>query len=236
MLRAPGDRSVRAGAAPRLSRRARAVRVPRGCGPIRWPPGSGRSTGRSTPPTVPGATTPPSTPCSIRSPAPPTTACCGWRWPALREATGRARPGTAVRLAAVLGVESAVTNLAVKTVFGRLRPVIDPSARRLRRLAALGAAPAGDQRLPVGPRQRRVHHGRVPLPWRPRPAVVRAGRAGRVQPDLRPAPPHVRRRGRRRSRPGLRRRRPPLRPTGGAGGRGAITPGNAGETGDGCAG
>jgi membrane-associated phospholipid phosphatase len=45
----------------------------------------------------------------------------------LREATGRARPGTAVRLAMVLGMESAVTNLALKTVFGRLRPVIDPA-------------------------------------------------------------------------------------------------------------
>ena len=43
----------------------------------------------------------------------------------VREATGRARPGTAVRLAMVLGAESAVTNLAVKTVFGRLRPVLD---------------------------------------------------------------------------------------------------------------
>jgi len=45
----------------------------------------------------------------------------------LREATGRARPGTAVRLAMVLGAESAVTNLAVKTVFGRLRPVLEPA-------------------------------------------------------------------------------------------------------------
>lgn len=45
----------------------------------------------------------------------------------LREATGRARPGTAVRLAMVLGTESVVTNLAVKTVFGRLRPALDPA-------------------------------------------------------------------------------------------------------------
>jgi undecaprenyl-diphosphatase len=45
----------------------------------------------------------------------------------LREATGKARPGTAVRLAAVLGVESAVTNLALKTVFGRIRPALDPA-------------------------------------------------------------------------------------------------------------
>lgn len=45
----------------------------------------------------------------------------------LREATGRARPGTAVRLAMVLGAESVVTNLAVKTVFGRLRPALDPA-------------------------------------------------------------------------------------------------------------
>jgi len=45
----------------------------------------------------------------------------------LREATGKARPGTAVRLAAVLGVESAVTNLALKSVFGRIRPALDPA-------------------------------------------------------------------------------------------------------------
>ncbi|HZQ77871.1 MAG TPA: phosphatase PAP2 family protein [Acidimicrobiia bacterium] len=45
----------------------------------------------------------------------------------LREAAGRARPGTAVRLALVLGAESAVTNLALKTVFGRLRPVLEPA-------------------------------------------------------------------------------------------------------------
>ncbi|HET9773134.1 MAG TPA: phosphatase PAP2 family protein [Acidimicrobiia bacterium] len=46
----------------------------------------------------------------------------------LREATGRARPGTAVRLAAVLGVESAVTNGLVKTVFRRIRPALEPAA------------------------------------------------------------------------------------------------------------
>ena len=45
----------------------------------------------------------------------------------LREATGKAPPGTAVRLAAVLGVESAVTNLALKSVFGRIRPALDPA-------------------------------------------------------------------------------------------------------------
>jgi membrane-associated phospholipid phosphatase len=42
----------------------------------------------------------------------------------VRESLGKARPGTAVRLAAVLAAESAVTNLAVKTVFGRLRPAL----------------------------------------------------------------------------------------------------------------
>jgi undecaprenyl-diphosphatase len=46
---------------------------------------------------------------------------------AVREATGRARPGTALRLAAVLGVESAVTNLVVKSLFGRIRPALDPA-------------------------------------------------------------------------------------------------------------
>jgi undecaprenyl-diphosphatase len=45
----------------------------------------------------------------------------------VREALGKARPGTAVRLAAVLGVESAVTNVALKSVFGRIRPVLDPA-------------------------------------------------------------------------------------------------------------
>ena len=45
----------------------------------------------------------------------------------VREARGPARPGTTVRLAAVLGVESAVTNLALKSVFGRIRPALDPA-------------------------------------------------------------------------------------------------------------
>jgi len=45
----------------------------------------------------------------------------------VREALGRARPGTTVRLAAVLGVESAVTNVLLKSVFGRIRPALDPS-------------------------------------------------------------------------------------------------------------
>ena len=44
----------------------------------------------------------------------------------VREALGRARPGTAVRLASVLGVESAVTNVVLKSVFGRIRPALDP--------------------------------------------------------------------------------------------------------------
>ena len=45
----------------------------------------------------------------------------------VREALGKARPGTAVRLAAVLGVESIVTNVALKSVFGRIRPALDPA-------------------------------------------------------------------------------------------------------------
>ena len=45
----------------------------------------------------------------------------------VREAAGRARPGTTVRLAAVLGAESAVTNLALKSLFGRIRPGLDPA-------------------------------------------------------------------------------------------------------------
>ena len=45
----------------------------------------------------------------------------------VREALGKARPGTAVRLAAVLAVESAVTNVVLKGVIGRIRPVLDPA-------------------------------------------------------------------------------------------------------------
>jgi undecaprenyl-diphosphatase len=45
----------------------------------------------------------------------------------VREALGKARPGTAVRLAAVLGVESAITNVALKSLFGRIRPAVDPA-------------------------------------------------------------------------------------------------------------
>jgi undecaprenyl-diphosphatase len=45
----------------------------------------------------------------------------------VREALGKARPGTAVRLAAVLGVESAVTNVVLKSVVGRIRPALDPA-------------------------------------------------------------------------------------------------------------
>jgi membrane-associated phospholipid phosphatase len=44
-----------------------------------------------------------------------------------REAAGRARPGTTVRLAAVLAAESAITNLALKSLFGRIRPALDPA-------------------------------------------------------------------------------------------------------------
>jgi undecaprenyl-diphosphatase len=45
----------------------------------------------------------------------------------VREALGKARPGTTVRLAGVLGVESVVTNLVLKSAFGRIRPVLDPA-------------------------------------------------------------------------------------------------------------
>lgn len=57
----------------------------------------------------------------------------------VREARGRARPGTALRLVAVLGVESAITNGVVKTVFRRIRPVLDPAA-------AIGPLPWGLRR------------------------------------------------------------------------------------------
>ena len=45
----------------------------------------------------------------------------------VREATGRSRPGTTVRLAGLLGVESAVTNVVLKGFFGRIRPALDPA-------------------------------------------------------------------------------------------------------------
>jgi len=45
----------------------------------------------------------------------------------VREALGKARPGTALRLAAILGVESAVTNVVLKSFFGRIRPVLEPA-------------------------------------------------------------------------------------------------------------
>ena len=57
----------------------------------------------------------------------------------VREATGRARPGTALRLAAVLGVESALTNGVVKTAFRRIRPALEPAV-------ALGPLPWGLRR------------------------------------------------------------------------------------------
>ena len=44
---------------------------------------------------------------------------------AVREATGRGRPGSAVRLIGVLAVESAVTNGLIKLLFRRLRPTGD---------------------------------------------------------------------------------------------------------------
>ena len=46
---------------------------------------------------------------------------------AVREATGRGRPGSAVRLMGVLAVESALTNGPVKLVFRRVRPSGDPT-------------------------------------------------------------------------------------------------------------
>ena len=57
---------------------------------------------------------------------------------AVRQATGRGRPGSAVRLIGVLAVESVVTNGLVKLVFRRVRPALDP--------AATGALPFGLRR------------------------------------------------------------------------------------------
>ena len=44
----------------------------------------------------------------------------------VRETLGKAPPGTTLRLGAVLGVESAVTNVVIKSLFGRIRPALDP--------------------------------------------------------------------------------------------------------------
>jgi undecaprenyl-diphosphatase len=46
---------------------------------------------------------------------------------AVRQATGRGRPGSAVRLMGVLAAESALTNGPVKLVFRRVRPLGDPT-------------------------------------------------------------------------------------------------------------
>lgn len=46
---------------------------------------------------------------------------------AAREVSGYGRPGSALRLVAVLGAESALTNVLVKSTFGRLRPALDPA-------------------------------------------------------------------------------------------------------------
>lgn len=46
---------------------------------------------------------------------------------ALRQATGRGRPGSALRLMAVLAVESAFTNGPIKALFRRVRPALDPA-------------------------------------------------------------------------------------------------------------
>ncbi len=47
---------------------------------------------------------------------------------AVREATGRGRRGSALRLTGVLAVESVVTNGLVKLAFRRLRPTLDAPA------------------------------------------------------------------------------------------------------------
>jgi undecaprenyl-diphosphatase len=45
---------------------------------------------------------------------------------AVRQATGRGRPGSALRLAGVLAAESAFTNGPLKLLFSRVRPALDP--------------------------------------------------------------------------------------------------------------
>ena len=47
---------------------------------------------------------------------------------AVRQAIGRGRPGSAVRLIGVLTVESVVTNGLIKLAFRRMRPDVDPTA------------------------------------------------------------------------------------------------------------
>jgi undecaprenyl-diphosphatase len=60
---------------------------------------------------------------------------------AVRQATGRGRPGSAVRLIGVLAAESVLTNGVIKLVFHRGRPALDP---------------VGPSRLPFGLRRPRT--------------------------------------------------------------------------------
>lgn len=82
---------------------------------------------------------------------------------AVSEATGRARPGTALRLTAVLGAESALTNGVLKSLVGRVRPA--PAAG-----PAHGAGPIAETAAPGS--------GGGPLPWGLRRPVTSAFPSG----------------------------------------------------------
>ncbi len=67
-------------------------------------------------------------------------------------AARRGDPTIALRLAAVLGVESGLTNGPIKLLFQRIRPPSAPTGP-----APLRPAPAADERVPVRARHVRVH-------------------------------------------------------------------------------
>ena len=130
-------------------------------------------------------------------------------WFALGVGAGRAHAATsrfALRFGAAMGIESALTNGPIKSLFRRVRP----RSTSRRRPAPLRHAPADHVVVPVGPRDRGVH-GRGPARERATrdAALVRARRARRGQPRLRADAPRVRRHRRRgaraRARPGARR-------------------------------
>ena len=118
-------------------------------------------------------------------------------------------PAIALRLGALLGAESLLTNGVVKLAFRRVRPA---GALHPRRSAAVRHAAADHVVVPVGARGHGVHGRRPAVEGHPpRARVLHARRARGVQPRPRPHAPSRRRRGRRRPRRRARRDRAPLR-------------------------
>ncbi len=108
-----------------------------------------------------------------------------------------------VRLAAGLGVESALVNGLIKSAFRRRRPSFEG-------VRPHHLAPAPHEQLPEWPRQRRVLRRRHAVRAQPRPAgLVRVRHRRGPEPRPREDPPRIRRRRRRGRRGRVRRRRPP---------------------------